>query len=1040
MSPLETINDCIRFNSISASSIVDITQISICGPPDYSCITPNVPCHCYKLTYDNSGFLGAIHYIDCEGENQSITNTTEPLYEICAREITGTFKYKSDQLGSCTSTTQCSQCCTTGVVLVLTDNNPNGASGPNNAVAIYNPIDGTSTFMNINLIGVPISLTHIYDNTTMTGRMWIVFDATVRIEEYTLDANYNPTFVRNIFIEGNEFLLGESITYYDSTHLMSTKDGTNPRRIVLMDISAPGEIIVTLDDTAFSIPIVNVNNTQITSLLYTTNGRIIGTRESGIYSDSSIVNHIFQIDTNTNQLEYLDLWPDVPWEGFWDGIFINCDKFYRFVNNQVSTNQLWTSSTNSEGITSYSLVYNNNPSLSNIWDASSNRICNTYIFTPNQPLLTKTPTPTATVTKTPTKTPTQTKTPTVTPTVTPSLTDFTTNCACHTITNPTSSPIIFYYRDCKGNSPNVSVIWGNASFSGQCYVPGSVEAFNNSSLIVVIGVQCYDCGQGFGCEPCPSKTPTKTPTNTKTPSNTPTKTLTPTKTPTPTLTPTDYPYSADCKVYCFSLVTGTLYGYEVESGDIIYEMILPVQGVPTNIAISNVSNLLFIYISSTNSLITFQFDYITNQIIAGSSITYNIPEPIFNPIEQNVYQSITSMDNGQGVFFTSQGYNEQNVETYSLLTYELTGAITYLSDFPVGASPKTIIRASNNIIFSLIINGNVSDCVIQQWYCDGTFANTNLLYTFTLPLSYTNGTSIFIYNGEFYIVSQQSGPNAPHIVYTVDPYQPHTLTEVSQFTIEYGYINDSDSFANCNQFEFYPYPNTPTLTPTPTNTKTPTPTNTQTGTNLTQTPTSTNLTQTPTATNLTPTPTPNCFCTSFMNTANYDVVITFNNCDGKTKSKLLTPDGTQGSTFTTCVTDYIEDIRINAVSNGPCVSESCGSPTPTPTPTSTPTPTYKNCFCYSIEVKDPSPSCDLYWIDCNGGQNIVAVDTLPLEPFSICAQEGTVEATNICPPNALIINKGIRCSDTGDCIVTPTPTTTNTKTPTETPTLVRLPC
>jgi len=392
------------------------------------------------------------------------------------------------------------------------------------------------------------------------------------------------------------------------------------------------------------------------------------------------------------------------------------------------------------------------------------------------------------------------------------------------------------------------------------------------------------------------------------------------------------------------------------------------------------------------------------------------------------------MDNGQGVFFTSQGYNEQNVETYSLLTYELTGAITYLSDFPVGASPKTIIRASNNIIFSLIINGNVSDCVIQQWYCDGTFANTNLLYTFTLPLSYTNGTSIFIYNGEFYIVSQQSGPNAPHIVYTVDPYQPHTLTEVSQFTIEYGYINDSDSFANCNQFEFYPYPNTPTLTPTPTNTKTPTPTNTQTGTNLTQTPTSTNLTQTPTATNLTPTPTPNCFCTSFMNTANYDVVITFNNCDGKTKSKLLTPDGTQGSTFTTCVTDYIEDIRINAVSNGPCVSESCGSPTPTPTPTATPTPTYKNCFCYSIEVKDPSPSCDLYWIDCNGGQNIVAVDTLPLEPFSICAQEGTVETTNICLPNALIINKGIRCSDTGDCIVTPTPTTTNTKTPTETPT------
>jgi len=959
LSPLETINDCIRFNSISASSIVDITQISVCGPPDYSCVTPNVPCYCYKLTYDNSGYLGAIHYIDCAGENQSITNTTQSLYEICAREITGTFKYKADQLGECTSTTQCSQCCTTSKVLVLTNDFPNGSPGPT-GVAIYNPSNGTSTLMSLTLTGLPYSLTHIYDNTTNTGRMWIAFDAPVRIEEYTLDANYNPSFDRYIFISGNEFEIGESITYLNSNTLLSTRRGTNPRRVVTIDISTPNiDITVPLVNTIYTIPLITTNADDITSLLVTTNNRLIGTRYSGTYTQNGSSNTIFQIDMNTNQLEYLATWPDVPWEGWWDGIFINCNKYYRFVNNQVSLNQLWTSSTNSNGIPTYSLVFNNNNSLSNIWDTSSNPICNTFNFNPNQILLTPTPTLTPTITKTPTKTPTPTVTKTKTPTVTPTSTDYKSDCACYTITNTSpynSIPIFYFYRRCKTNTLTVGVVYGNTTFS-DCYVPGSVTAFNNNpNLIITLGAECSDCSQGFTCNPCPSKTPTKTPTNTKTPSNTPTKSLTPTKTPTPTITPTDYPYSADCKVYSFSLITGTLYGYGVESGDIIYEMVLPVLGVPTNIAISNVSNLLFIYFSQTNLLITFQFDYITNQIIDGSLTTYDIPEPIFNPIEQNPYQSITSMDNGQGVFFTSQGYNQENLETYSLLTYELTGTITYLSDFPNGLSSKTIIRGSNNLIFALVVEQNSSDCAIQQWYCDGTFANTTLLYSFTLPLSYTNGTSIFIYDGEFYIVSQQSSPNGPHIVYTVDPYQPHTLTEVSQFTIEFGYINDSESFANCNQFEFYQYPDTPTLTPTPTLTKTPTPTRTQTSTQLTPTPTSTNLTQTPTATNLTPTPTPNCFCTSFRNTVNYDVIITFNTCDKKTKSKLLTPDGTQGSTFTTCVTDYVEDIRINVVSNGPCVSESCGSPTPTPTVTNTQTPTVTSSTGFINETPTVTPT------------------------------------------------------------------------------------
>jgi len=171
-----------------------------------------------------------------------------------------------------------------------------------------------------------------------------------------------------------------------------------------------------------------------------------------------------------------------------------------------------------------------------------------------------TETPTQTPTKTPTNTPTSTTTPTVTSTLTVTPTNTSTPDVTSTPTNtstptPTPTPALFYYNvtqlDCNCNVVTASlniVTDTNVNANGTYYcnttdsylyrINGTVSTasyfitglFSNNAVCSLLS-----------CYPCPTPTPSVTPTFATTPTNTPTTTITPTNTGTLGVTPSQTP-------------------------------------------------------------------------------------------------------------------------------------------------------------------------------------------------------------------------------------------------------------------------------------------------------------------------------------------------------------------------------------------------------------------------------------------------------------------------------------------------------------------
>ena len=167
---------------------------------------------------------------------------------------------------------------------------------------------------------------------------------------------------------------------------------------------------------------------------------------------------------------------------------------------------------------------------------------------------TQTPTQTPTNTTTSTTTPTVTSTSTVTPTntLTPDATSTPTNTSTPT---PTSTPTLFYYNvtqyDCNCNVVTASfniVTDTNVNANGTYYcnttdsylyrINGTVSTA--SYFITGLFSNNAVCSS-LSCYPCPTPTPSVTPTFATTPTNTPTTTTTPTNTGTPSATPTQTP-------------------------------------------------------------------------------------------------------------------------------------------------------------------------------------------------------------------------------------------------------------------------------------------------------------------------------------------------------------------------------------------------------------------------------------------------------------------------------------------------------------------
>ena len=171
----------------------------------------------------------------------------------------------------------------------------------------------------------------------------------------------------------------------------------------------------------------------------------------------------------------------------------------------------------------------------------------------NTPTVTETPTNTPTVTETPTNTPTVTETPTETPTNTPTVTETPTNTPTQTVT-PSTGSVLWYVESCD----TCGGIYAQDGYmyltsveivddvvlaqEGGCYqlmniVEGGSQTLNWISNIGTF-VNCASCNS---YDPCPTTTPTNTPTVTETPTETPTTTPTVTETPTPTPTVTETP-------------------------------------------------------------------------------------------------------------------------------------------------------------------------------------------------------------------------------------------------------------------------------------------------------------------------------------------------------------------------------------------------------------------------------------------------------------------------------------------------------------------
>lgn len=159
----------------------------------------------------------------------------------------------------------------------------------------------------------------------------------------------------------------------------------------------------------------------------------------------------------------------------------------------------------------------------------------TILFPTNTPTPTLTPTSTQTQTPTPSQTPTQTLTGTATATPTPTPTSYTCSeyTACNKNTVFAGQTISMSYTTCSGVPSGFGLSASVERAPGTlCRTFCARDVTYDSDVWVVTN-------NG----PCPTNTPTPTPTLTSTPTTTPTLTSTPTLTPTltrtPTLTPTN---------------------------------------------------------------------------------------------------------------------------------------------------------------------------------------------------------------------------------------------------------------------------------------------------------------------------------------------------------------------------------------------------------------------------------------------------------------------------------------------------------------------
>lgn len=161
---------------------------------------------------------------------------------------------------------------------------------------------------------------------------------------------------------------------------------------------------------------------------------------------------------------------------------------------------------------------------------------------------TPTETPTQTVTQTQTQTPSQTQTQTSTPTETPTQTPTQTNTQTPTQTEPYD--VYLFSACCDGAQFRFENVLGTLTV-GVTYIISSSVDFNGCATVipyvatgslysgsgVVFTDSGGDCTVCEGFVPCPTPTPTHTPTNTQTPTSTATNTPTPTNTVTKTQTP-----------------------------------------------------------------------------------------------------------------------------------------------------------------------------------------------------------------------------------------------------------------------------------------------------------------------------------------------------------------------------------------------------------------------------------------------------------------------------------------------------------------------
>lgn len=180
---------------------------------------------------------------------------------------------------------------------------------------------------------------------------------------------------------------------------------------------------------------------------------------------------------------------------------------------------------------------------------------------PIQPTPSETPIETPTTTPTGTITPTVTATSTVTPTntSTPNVTSTPTNTSTPT---PTSTPALFYYNvtqlDCNCNVVTASLnivtdINVNANGTYYCNTTDSYLYRINGSVVTasyfITGLFSNNAVcSSLSCYPCPTPTPSVTPTFATTPTNTPTTTTTPTNTGTPGASPSQTPTNTSTPV------------------------------------------------------------------------------------------------------------------------------------------------------------------------------------------------------------------------------------------------------------------------------------------------------------------------------------------------------------------------------------------------------------------------------------------------------------------------------------------------------------